>query len=270
MIRRVVFNADDLGAGARENAGVLSAARAGIVREASLLVTGEAGQAAVSAVHGGGVDLGIGLHFSLTLGRALTGPISGLTDSAGRFSSLPIVLLRSLAGAIDPEPVRRELCAQLDRLNGWGVEPTHLNGHHHVHIFPGVREVVLDIARGLPGLHVRVPLEAASPTLSPRLVVIRALATAFADRARAALPGFRPLPFVGLKLATAGDHAPAFARLARTIRMPAAEWIVHPCAPELATLQDPRTRQLLDDLRIVPSRYSELTGSAARDAEAGP
>jgi predicted glycoside hydrolase/deacetylase ChbG (UPF0249 family) len=51
-----------------------------------------------------------------------------------------------------------ELEAQLACLTGLGVKLTHLDGHQHVHVLPGILEVVLATARRL-GLAVRMPVE---------------------------------------------------------------------------------------------------------------
>src|SRR5262245_27101890 len=123
-----------------ENFALIEAARAGIVREASLLVTtGDLAEHAVELVKKSGIELGIGLHFSLTEGRPLAGAIRGLTDGDTSFASLRRVLAWSLAQAIDEDAVEAELRAQLRRLEELGFSPTHLNGHHHVQVFPGVR-----------------------------------------------------------------------------------------------------------------------------------
>lgn len=264
--RRVVFNADDLGESTKKNAGVLAAARAGIVREASLLVTGNAVEDALQSLRESGLPLGIGLHFSLTLGRALAGPISGLTKSDGRFASLPQVLLHALSRSLDPAAIERELRAQVERLRALGFTPTHLNGHHHVHVLPGIRDAVLAVLKDLPGLHVRVPLESGFPA-SARLAVIRAFASRFTRRARRELGEISTLPFVGLALSHSRDHAREFARLARALEVPAAEWVVHPLPEEVATLVDPKTSELLSELGIVASSYSELTTSVDGDSE---
>jgi len=260
VIRRVVFNADDFGASSQENRRVIDAARAGIVREASLVVTtGSMAEQAARAAES--VGLGIGLHFSLTLGSPLSGPIGGFTRRDGPFHPLRRVLARSLARAVDVDAVERELRAQLARVEELGFRPTHLNGHHHAHIFPGVRTAVLRVLRDFPGLHVRVPLERPFVTASARRALITAFSSGFLVQASADHANFRRLPFVGLGLFDESDHAHGFAELARRLPTPVAEWMVHPRPEETPTLVDPKTRALLRDLEIEPSRYSDVLRS---------
>jgi predicted glycoside hydrolase/deacetylase ChbG (UPF0249 family) len=271
--RRVVFNADDLGVSDANNAGVLAAAHTGIVREASLCVTAPAAERAARQVRQSGLDLGIGLHFSLTVGRALSGKLRGVTDARARFLSLPPVLLACAMQRIDRDAVEQELRAQLMAVRDFGLVVTHLNSHHHVHVYPVVRDAVLGVLEDYPELHVRVPLASKSAAFSPRTGLLGALSTSFVRRAHAQRRGLRWLPLVGLHLGR--DHARGFERIARRLPSEPVEWVVHPrigpFAPdgggalgkpasddELATLSSPRTRELLSELGIVPSAYREI------------
>src|SRR5438093_964723 len=112
--RRVVFVADDLGISPGVNDGIAAAARAGLVREASLCVNGSAVEDGVRIARELGI--GVGLHLCLTLGRALSGPIRGLTDAEGNFGGLGRALLRCAFRAVDRGEVAREVEAQLERL----------------------------------------------------------------------------------------------------------------------------------------------------------
>jgi predicted glycoside hydrolase/deacetylase ChbG (UPF0249 family) len=279
-VRRVVFNADDLGLSRATNDGVIEVARGGLVREASLLVTGFAVPEAIAQLRQLEAPLGVGLHFSLTLGRALTGPLPGLTRSDGCFLPLPRVLSGCLRGIPEKDAVERELRAQLARLEELGIRATHLNAHHHVHVLPVVRDAVIAVVAEHPALHVRVPIESlhTSRRITLRRGLLAALSLAFVRRARRRLGQFDPTPLVGLDLAADHDHAAAFARLARRLAFPVAEWIVHPrsgdavsrspfalhgSARETATLVSSQTRALLEELGVVPSRYDELVATSS-------
>jgi predicted glycoside hydrolase/deacetylase ChbG (UPF0249 family) len=50
------------------------------------------------------------------------------------------------------DEVRREWEAQLERLRSLGIEPTHLDSHHHIHFEPTVFPAFLEVAKahGLP------------------------------------------------------------------------------------------------------------------------
>ncbi len=250
--RRVVFVADDLGFTAGVNDGILAAAAAGNVCEASLAVTGAAVEAGVAAARAAG--LGIGLHLSLTLGRALTGPIHGITDRTGRFRSLRSVLLACSLRAVDRDGIAREVTAQLQRLRDLGVVPTHLNGHHHVHVLPGVREVAFAAAARAGIRWTRLPdeLPAARRTVSPTQHLLRWWARGARPHVERA--GLRWLPFLGL----ATEAQRAFAAVATRIagRLPAGdvEWMVHPRTADAALQHldpDGYRRPAIDELRTL-------------------
>lgn len=265
---RVVFCADDLGMGAEVDAGIVRAVEAGVVREASLCVTAGGDEAALSRLAHLRDRVGLGLHLCMTFGRALTGAIPGLTDRSGRFVGLGSALAATALGRPSAELVERELRAQLARLAELGVEATHLNGHHHVHVLPVVRDAVLRVVSEQPGLHVRVP---AATGRSPRAALLRQLGRAFERRAS---PSLGTLPCVGLS-SPRGDTLAAFARLLGELDGRSVEWVVHPRAgaggddgggplgarapsDELRVLESPAFRALLTRHGVEPSRFREV------------
>ena len=269
-MKRVVFDADDFGMSPAVNRGIVRAVRSGPVREVSVCVTGRALDDAALMLPELGV--GAGLHFSLTFGRALSGRLRGLTDATGRFLPLPVVLASCLARVPDRREVAGELRAQMEILEERGLSLGHLNGHHHVHVFPVVRDAVVDVLRAREPIHVRVPREALRTSPSARGTLLSGLSRGFVRHAAQRLPGFRSVPLVGLGLTGDERHSQHFAHLAA--RVPnGAEWLVHPreegaeraalgarrpTSLELATLCDARTQALLAELGIVPSRFVEL------------
>jgi chitin disaccharide deacetylase len=274
--RRVVFVADDLGISPGVNAGIAAAARAGIVREASLCVTGHAVVEGVQIARELGI--GIGLHLSLTLGKALTGPIRGLTDVDGNFGRLGPALLRTHLHRVDRVALAREVTAQVERLHELGIAPTHANGHHHSHCWPIVRDLAAAAFARAGVQWSRLPAEhgGAEARLRPLPLVLGFLAA----RSRRALrsAGLRALPFVGSTLETRLDHAPRFLRALERLPAGATEWMVHPRQPdavfaaldqsgtaldaaaraELATLLSPTTFEALDQLGIASCRFADL------------
>lgn len=88
----------------------------------------------------------VGLHLTLTDQRPL-GPMPGLAPD-GRLPSVGALVKRSLAGRLDRAEVAAELERQMDSfVAAYGRAPDFLDGHHHVHQLPGVREAVLDLWR---------------------------------------------------------------------------------------------------------------------------
>jgi len=147
-VRALIVNADDFGLTRGVSAGILEAHRHGIVTSTTVLVTADVDRRQLDEARDTG--LGLGLHVNLTLGKPLTRGRS-LVDGGGRFVRDP----RRAADIAEAKDVRAEVEAQIARFEKLvGRLPTHLDSHHHVGLYPPVRDVVLDVARAL-GLPVR-------------------------------------------------------------------------------------------------------------------
>lgn len=147
----LVVNADDLGMSQGATAGILQAHREGIVTSASLSVTTSHYRHAVDACRSECPDLGIGLHFNLTAGRPVcpADEVPLLTDAAGYFSSRFVPLLFALHSP-RREPLRHqialELEAQIRRATEDGVVLDHLDSERHIHLIPGIFDLVVEAA----------------------------------------------------------------------------------------------------------------------------
>ena len=70
-MKRLIVNADDLGADEGRNAGILEAVRAGVVKSVSLLANGPATAEACKAIHDGKYEeVSIGVHLNLSEGKS--------------------------------------------------------------------------------------------------------------------------------------------------------------------------------------------------------
>ena len=147
-MRVLIVNADDFGLTPGVNAGILAAHRQGVVTSTTVLVTADLDREQLARARDSG--LGLGLHVNLTHGRPLTRGRS-LVDGRGHF----VRDARQAAAGAEVRDMRAEVEAQIERFERLvGRRPTHLDTHHHVGLHSPVREVVLEIARGL-GLAVR-------------------------------------------------------------------------------------------------------------------
>jgi len=180
---RLVINADDFGLSLGVNRGILAAHAAGTVTSTSIMTNLPAFEDAVQGARSA-PNLGIGLHFNLTIGPPLTPAerIPSLANPAtGRFHGLSGLVARALCGQIPPAEVATECRAQLARLRDHGVTVTHLDSHRHVHVLPGIWNAVSAVAEAV-GIHnVRLPFDADAWTLAhPRALAEQvALRTAY-------------------------------------------------------------------------------------------
>jgi predicted glycoside hydrolase/deacetylase ChbG (UPF0249 family) len=154
MLRRLIVNADDFGMTPGVSAGILRAARHGVVTSTTALVTADIDRDQLAAALDSG--LGLGIHLNLTLGKPLTRARS-LVDGDGRLVRDP----RRAAARADVKEVEEEIEAQIERFIALTRRPpTHLDTHHHVGLFSPVDDVVLRAAQRL-GVAVRSQTELA-------------------------------------------------------------------------------------------------------------
>ncbi len=85
----------------------------------------------------------IGLHLTLTDQPALNGASAIATK--GAFPNVKKLILSCLLHRMDKNALASEISAQLDRFERvFDKPPSHIDGHHHVHVFPVIREVLLE------------------------------------------------------------------------------------------------------------------------------
>lgn len=157
----LIVNADDFGLTAAVNRGIVAAHRDGIVTSTSLLATGDAFDDAIRLARAT-PTLAVGIHLALTGQRALCPPrqIGGLVDADGQFvGDVFRLAARLLRRRVRSEDLERELDAQIRRVRESGLAVSHLDGHQHVHVLPGVAPIVASLARAHGIDRVRYPAE---------------------------------------------------------------------------------------------------------------
>jgi hopanoid biosynthesis associated protein HpnK len=155
-MKRLIVNADDFGMTPGVNRAIVHAHRNGIVTSTSLLANGLAFDDAVAAAREN-PSLGVGVHLNLTEGVPVGDPrkLAGLVNPAGEFAAGPAALVkRMLTRQIPADAIEHEFRAQIERVLASGIEPTHLDGHQHVHMWPPVFQLTARLAAeyGLAGV----------------------------------------------------------------------------------------------------------------------
>jgi predicted glycoside hydrolase/deacetylase ChbG (UPF0249 family) len=138
----LIVNADDLGIDAPTTRGIVSAYQHGIVSSATLMVTMPAATEAAKAARA--AELPLGLHVSLTQGRAASGPDAfRLADRCGMFKLSPQHLIRATrSDATLIDQIRAEIKAQLAKAVDLGLTLTHVDSHQHIHMNPALFAVL--------------------------------------------------------------------------------------------------------------------------------
>jgi predicted glycoside hydrolase/deacetylase ChbG (UPF0249 family) len=148
-MKNLIVNADDLGWTEGVNRGIVETHRKGLVTSTSLLANGCAFESAVTAAQKN-PELGIGVHLNLSDGtpKAPADKVRGLLNKDGRFEGGPEnLLLRIASRSLPLDEVEREWSAQIQTIVDAGIEPTHLDGHKHVQMLPGLFEIALKLAK---------------------------------------------------------------------------------------------------------------------------
>jgi len=99
----------------------------------------------------------VGLHLVLASERPL-GPM-GCADTDGRLPGPDRMLLLALTQRLDLSEVAEEIDRQFDAFRrAMGREPDFVDAHQHVHVYPGIRRLVIEATqRHAPFAWVRVP-----------------------------------------------------------------------------------------------------------------
>ena len=155
-MKYIILNADDFGRHPLINRAAARAVQDGVLRSATIMPGGAAfAEAAALAAHT--PTLGVGIHLTLVNGTPVLPPaeIPTLVTETGEFTNdHRAFAARLLRGAVRLSEVRAELAAQLRRVEAAGIRPTHADSHQHMHVLPGVLEIVLDLCRsaGIPAI----------------------------------------------------------------------------------------------------------------------
>lgn len=277
-MRRLIINADDLGINTQRSHGIFMAAEHGLITSVSLIPNGSDSDDA--ARHAGERDLPTGIHLNLTTGTPLSkdGHIQSLLTTDGFFLGRDDLRRRLREGEIEPEHIEREVRAQIEWFLEHRGQPTHVDGHHHIHVHPFVAQNITSILDRYGISFVRIPSEPAIPfgfEIEPKQSASIERISKEADAARGLFNAhcikstdhFRGLAFSGN----------ASMRNMRHIlgRLPegSTEWMVHPGSPnpnaepfdadpqrqtELNILMSDDTRAEIVEREITLCSYADL------------
>jgi predicted glycoside hydrolase/deacetylase ChbG (UPF0249 family) len=160
-VQNLIVNADDLGWTEGVNRGIAVTHRKGLVTSTSILANGRAFASALGVARLN-PELGVGVHLNLSDGppTATAEEVRGLLNDAGNLAGGPeSLLLRIASRGLSYKEVEREWDAQIRKVRESGISPTHLDGHKHVHMLPGLFEIALRLAKKHGIRAIRVAIE---------------------------------------------------------------------------------------------------------------
>ncbi len=155
-----VIVADDFGRSTSVNSAIAQAHERGIVTSASIMAGGDAFEEAVQIAKSH-PRLSVGLHVTLCDGRAVLPHtnIPELVDAGGSFEKDPSRAWIKYSAARRLLQIEREMEAQFGRLEAAGIHPSHVDGHHHMHMQPAVFSILCRLASRRLVHWVRIPTE---------------------------------------------------------------------------------------------------------------
>jgi len=153
----LIVNADDFGLCAEITTGIIKAHTEGIVTAASIVANGRYFKEGIALLKNTGLDPGV--HLTLVgAEKPVSGPINGLVDEEGYFlSGYRKVVTRIMSGRFDHAALKKELFGQVELIRDYGINPTHLDSHQHLHLLPSVRKIALEIAKKFNIKWIRLP-----------------------------------------------------------------------------------------------------------------
>ncbi|MCX8117590.1 MAG: ChbG/HpnK family deacetylase [Desulfobacterota bacterium] len=235
--KRLIINADDLGADEGRNAGIFEAIQAGMVTSVSILPNGPGLRDAIERIRSSAFGrISWGIHLNLSEGRPVSTKPSPLLCPEGTFLGKPASqrLLMTQGDPLLEDEIGREIDAQITLLKTSGLSLSHIDGHQHIHVFPAVLKAMIRAALKHEIPWVRIPEEPISDfgedPLSPSALEE---ARFFSQLGQAARPfilasGLHvPDHFYGLYL----KNRPSLQRVEsflETLPDGLTEWMVHP------------------------------------------
>ena len=243
------LSADDWGLSPGVNEAILELAQAGCLQRASILVSGRHVKDGLKELKGI-QDLELGLHFNLTYADPdpqMRSPGAWIAATIWPWSQRARTLRKHASSTLQK---------QLEALEKLGVTVSYLDGHHHLHLLPGLLKEVAPLLRSHGIREVRLPLQWRL-LLSSKwpLVVLSLLALPTFKR-----EGWKHRRFYYPTLRELED-TPRFR--ARVARRPQDEYITHPSTrDDVATLPQPDSyshERILEyrALRMFSSEWTE-------------
>jgi chitin disaccharide deacetylase len=138
MSNNLLIIADDLGLHPRINDGIIEALKSGWITGASLMANGAAFDDAVEKYKVVRPPY-IGLHLVLVEEKSLTGIVLP--------NNHKVFFIQYILGLIKLSDIEKELRAQINKCIDAGIRPAFINSHQHLHLLPGVMDIVVGLAK---------------------------------------------------------------------------------------------------------------------------
>lgn len=150
MIKRAIINSDDFGLTQGISIGTIHAHTDGILTSTTCMMNMPFAKFALNLAKDY-PNLGVGIHLVFTVGRPLIPGKKSFTDEDGNFKKLNTYdydeTLYTIKSNANLDELYDEWKAQIENfIKLAGKKPTHIDSHHHAHLFPDHQQVTIRLA----------------------------------------------------------------------------------------------------------------------------
>ncbi|AIF65810.1 polysaccharide deacetylase [Terribacillus saccharophilus] len=141
-MKKLIINADDFGYSRAINYGIMDCFQYGVLSSATFMANMPGAEHAADLAKQN-PGLGVGVHLVLTCGEPILENHKTIVDVSGKFRKLAFY---ESAFNIELDEVYNEWKAQIERFLSYGLKPTHLDSHHHINTYKGIRDIFCQLA----------------------------------------------------------------------------------------------------------------------------
>lgn len=138
---KLVINADDFGYSKGVNLGIIEAYKNGVVTSTTMM-TNMPGAAHAAALALENPGLGVGIHLVLDCGAPVNEEVPSLTNENGFFHKM-----NDLVKHASLSDIEKEYTSQIEKFLSFGLQPTHIDSHHHLHGHEKIYPIVAKLAK---------------------------------------------------------------------------------------------------------------------------
>lgn len=147
-LRTMIINADDFGMSREVNEGIKQGIEAGVITSVSVMVNMPYYKDAIAFLKKH-PEVSVGLHFNISEGHPILSPhqLATLLREDDYFYNWITLTLNLILRQICLKEVEKELTAQFTILKKSGLPINHIDGHHHLHLYPSIFQIVAKFAK---------------------------------------------------------------------------------------------------------------------------
>lgn len=147
-MKYLIVNADDFGLAESINRGIIQGHTDGIITSTTVMAVGNAFESGMALLKQH-PQLGVGVHLTLDEEVPLSPPskIPHLVTGEGKFLPRGKLLGKLMSGGIPTEEIRSEWFLQMEKTSSFSVPITHIDSHGHLHLFPSLSKTVMAILK---------------------------------------------------------------------------------------------------------------------------